>query len=112
LSSKKNKEKHHVTKTITVQKDLYDKFKEIYPDVNLSFFIELCMQEALKLAGINILLEEDKIIMKKAKTTVDRLEKILKSKEIVERLRIWQNLKRASIESDLYKSNVLKNDTE
>lgn len=111
-SKKKRRNDNHVIKTVSIQKDLYEKFKEIYPDVNLSFFIELCMQEALKLAGISILLEEDKIILNKAKTTIDKLEKILKTKEIVDRLRIYTNLKRAKIESDLYKSYVLKNDTE
>jgi len=113
LSSKRKNDKSHIRKIITIQKDIYDKFREVYPDVNLSLFVELCIQDALKLKGVNILLEEDKILLGKAKTTVDRLEKILKSKELVERLRTHMHINNAKKYADLYKKQSLQNkDTE
>ena len=108
MSSKRKNDKSHITKVITLQKDIYNKFKEVYKDINLSLFVELCMQEALRLAGINVLLEEDKILLGKAKTTVDKLEKILKSKELVERLRIYKHIDNAKKYANLYRKQSLQ----
>jgi len=92
----------HKNITITVEENLYELFSEVFPDVNLSYFLELCMQKALELAGIKYKLYEDELLERRLDEALQSWEVIINTNDLSYKVFDKDLFERVLRESDLY----------
>jgi len=96
----------HIKVNLSVEKKLLELFTQEYPDINLSYLLELVLQEALKLKGINYELYEDIVLEKKAHRVVKSLKSLVETMRLGKTVGKKDLIDRAESESKLY-SQVL-----
>ena len=92
----------HIRTTISIEKELLELFNQEYPFINVSYLLEVVMQEALRLRGINYTLHEDEILEKKAEKTIKSLKKLVETANLARKVFSKNLLERVEKEGDLH----------
>jgi len=93
----------HTRTTLSVEKELLELFSREYPHVNISYLLEVIMQEALRLKGINYSLYEDEVFEKKAEKTIKSLKRLVETANLARKIFSKELLERAEKEGELHK---------
>ncbi len=101
---KGRKNKHvHKRQTIFVEEELLKKFYEKFPRVNFSYFVEICMKQALKAVGEEYDLLEDEILMGKLRGHINKIKQILEHEKFKMLIDAVKALEIATREGDIAK---------
>lgn len=96
-------ERHeHTRTTLSVEKELLELFNKEYPNINISYLLEVVMQEALRLKGINYTLYEDEIYERKAEKVIKGFKKMVETANLGWRIFSRDLLDRVEREGELH----------
>ena len=93
----------HTKTTLSIEKELLELFSREYPDVNISYLLEVIMQEALKLKGISYTLYEDEVFEKKAEKAIKSLRRLIETTNLARKIFSEKLLERVEKEGKLHK---------